>query len=571
MKRKERAENYCNRFRRLKHRIFAISVMLSIFLLISVFGATNPAIAQKRQISLVSLLKNMRNTSHMAVLSDSKTAMASTWDTTGGNRDGTGYKKIKGRRNILLNIDGPGVIDRIFTGILSVPKKENIDLNRTHLQVFIDHQKKPVIDCPMRDFFSDNPFTSYPFVFDNHNSTYPGFLLPIPFNKHIKVQLWSRDKSPNIKNWGNYWQVTYTKYPSDVDVKSFSLPLSASEKQEIKKTGSYWMNVEKHGLAEPKKWDKKITLDLSNKKKADYFLEGPGKIKAMRIETVPNTPEALKDIRFRIYWDGMTYPSVDVPLGYFFGNADYASQRKYHSMFMGIDSTGGVSRFPMPFSKSARIEFSVPDTSTVRQVKLKLDYTKEKIDHDWGYFHTTWREEWATAIGKHEGALSGELDIPGMPKYGKHNVPVHIVMDRSGAKGKYVGMLLHVAWPSKTWWGEGDPLIWSDENGWPPNYHGTGTEEYFNSGWCDFDRKAISGYIKKRPGNVLVYSFHINGAFNFGDHFKFGLERWNLNPDDNELRSIWGTTAFWYAEFPLPAESKQSLLTPRLNSEGEWK
>ena len=43
----------------------------------------------------------------------------------------------------------------------------------------------------------------------------------------------------------------------------------------------------------------------------------------------------------------------------------------------------------------------------------------------------------------------------------------------------------------------------SDENSWPPSYHGTGSEEYFNSGWCQFDRKAVSGFVKVHPGDVI--------------------------------------------------------------------
>ena len=54
--------------------------------------------------------------------------------------------------------------------------------------------------------------------------------------------------------------------------------------------------------------------------------------------------------------------------------------------------------------------------------------------------------------------------------------------------------MLQVDWPTNLWWGEGDFLIWTDENAWPPSYHGTGSEEYFNSGWGMFDRKAISGF-----------------------------------------------------------------------------
>ncbi|MBN2578544.1 MAG: DUF2961 domain-containing protein [Pirellulales bacterium] len=44
---------------------------------------------------------------------------------------------------------------------------------------------------------------------------------------------------------------------------------------------------------------------------------------------------------------------------------------------------------------------------------------------------------------------------------------------------------------------------------------GTGSEEYFNSGWCRFDRKVVSGFLTLRPGHPTVYSFHLNDAFQF--------------------------------------------------------
>lgn len=510
----------------------------------------------------------MRDVSTLPVLLNAKTAMSSTWDRNGGNNDDADFKNIKGRCNILLDTNGPGCIFRIFTGILSVPINESIDLNRTYLQIFIDSQADPVINCPVKDFFASNPFTYYPFVFGT-DRTYPGFLLPIPFNKHIKVQLWSKDKFPAFQNWGNYWQVTYTKYTPGVSVRSFSLPLTHEEKAQMKMTGDYWLHAEKDHFMEPEKWKRSATLNVTGKKEVEYSLHGEGVIQALRVSVFPNTPEALKKIRFRIYWNGMPFPSVDVPLGYFFGNADYASKNQYSSLLMGIDSTGGYSLFPMPFSKGARITFSVPHNSTIKKIRLDINFIKKKINKNRGYFHATWNEENATALEKRPGRLTGELNIPGMPKYGERNIPVHMVLNRKGFKGKYVGVMLHVAWPSKNWWGEGDWLIWSDENGWPPGYHGTGTEEYFNSGWGDFDRKAISGYVhKKIPGNVLIYSFHTNDAFNFNRNIKIGVERWNVFSADDQQRCIWGSTAFWYAEYPVPAGSEQQLLTPRLEDKG---
>ncbi len=146
----------------------------------------------QQPISLESLLQDMQDVSHLALLTDSRTEMSSTWDRNGGNNDNADFKQLEGNSNVLLDIDGPGAVFRIFTGVLSGGINEAIDLNRTNLQVFIDHQPEPVIDSPLKDFITANTFTTYPFVFDSKR-TYPGFLLPIPFDKHIKVQLRSKD------------------------------------------------------------------------------------------------------------------------------------------------------------------------------------------------------------------------------------------------------------------------------------------------------------------------------------------------------------------------------------------
>jgi hypothetical protein len=171
---------------------------------------------------------------------------------------------------------------------------------------------------------------------------------------------------------------------------------------------------------------------------------------------------------------------------------------------------------------------------------------------------------------------------------------VHTVLDRQDGPGKYVGTLLHVGWPDAAWWGEGDWLIWTDEDAWPPSYHGTGSEEYFNSGWCQFDRKAVSGIVRGRreredaaglvgrPGDVVVYSFHLNDAFQFQEKFRImeeiwphswpgeakpatgirpGYRRFFSGPCDSTV--IWGSTAFWYALPARPAGSRVEPIQPR--------
>jgi predicted enzyme related to lactoylglutathione lyase len=113
-----------------------------------------------------------------------------------------------------------------------------------------------------------------------------------------------------------------------------------------------------------------------------------------------------------------------------------------------------------------------------------------------------------------------------------------------------------VDWPyDKKWWGEGDVLIWTDENGWPPSYHGTGSEEYFNSGWCTFDRKAVSGFVTTRPGHPTVFSFHLNDAFQFQRNIQVVAEQVGAAGGQqiiDKKHPLWTTTAYWYADPAKP-------------------
>lgn len=107
-------------------------------------------------------------------------------------------------------------------------------------------------------------------------------------------------------------------------------------------------------------------------------------------------------------------------------------------------------------------------------ILVRMPYNINGIG-EWGRFHVTWSQ-----------APAG---TEATPKFGLLDIPGHVVLDRKG-RGKYVGVMLQVEWLFEQWWGEGDWLIWSDKQGWSPSYHGTGSEEYFNSGWCMSDRKA---------------------------------------------------------------------------------
>jgi hypothetical protein len=519
-------------------------------------------------------LRRLRTVDHMPELEPSHTAMSSTWDRSGGNADGTDFKNVvrptttSPGRNILLDTAGPGCIHRIFVGVLGRQQAG------TRIQIFLDHCRRPVFDMPILEFFDDcrGPFP-YPLVF---HKSYPGTLFPIPFARHCLVQLVNdRFGKPgwNDAAWSNYWQVVYTRYPDSVKVKSLAWPPSEAEKRELAATAQAWLAAESKPPAEPAGWTIDRATALAPGSSMVARLAGAGVIRQVRMSVEPASPEVLRGTGLRIVWDGAAAASVDVPVGHFFGNAysgygscfsskaavlgrappgggrPVAYCSAYNSLLLGVTTKDAYSRFPMPFANGATVVIENRSGRRIENVRLRLDVERlTELPANWGRFHATWTESPAATDAT--------------PRSGPKKVPVKVVLQKQG-RGKYVGVMLTVDWPyADYWWGEGDWQIWTDENGWPPSYHGTGSEEYFNSGWCQFDRKAVSGFVALRPGHPTVYSFHLNDAFQFQRNIRVLEEQMGCGAADkiiHEHHPLWTTTAYWYADTPRPAGSDNSF------------
>ncbi len=530
-------------------------------------GAQEPAPVR----DLTYFLRRLRTVDHLPELEASHTAMSSTWDRSGGNGDGTDFKNVVKPTmdnpgcNILLDTAGPGCIHRIFVGVLTEQQAG------TRIQIFLDHARKPTFDMPIREFFDDSkgPFP-YPLVF---HKSYPGTLFPIPFEKHCLVQLVNEGfGQPGWQDaaWSSYWQVVHTRYPDSTRIKSLSWPLSDGEAKEVEATARAWLEAESKPPAEPEGWTIDQSTALEPAQSLNIDLSGVGVIRQLKVRLDPAAPEVLRGTRMRIRWDGATEPSVDVPLGHFFGHAysghgrwftskaavlgrepltdspyvDYTSA--FHSLLLGVTEKDAFSRFPMPFSNGARLTVENQSGRRIANLRVQLDVERlARIPAHWGRFHATWCEA---------PAATDET-----PVFGPQQVPGQVVLERDG-RGKYVGVMLSVDWPYEAgyWWGEGDWLIWTDETDWPPSYHGTGSEEYFNSGWCQFDRKAVSGFVMLRPGHPTVYSFHLNDAFHFQRNIRVVEEQMGYGPGEKVIRErhpLWTSTAYWYAEKARPAGS----------------
>lgn len=264
------------------------------------------------------------------------------------------------------------------------------------------------------------------------------------------------------------------------------------------------------------------------------------------------------DIIFRIYWDDNTFPSVESPIGPFFGQG-WNEAYTYNTLPLvagPIEGRALVSYFKMPFAKGARIEVENQTGSNIEAFYYYVDYVEmEKPTENMAYFHA-WYNHQLTAT-RPEGENEWEFLAPNsgaVPNLkGEDN---YIILDVKG-KGHYVGVNYYVNNPTPVWYGEGDDMIFIDGDKMP-TLKGTGTEDYFNTSWCPKEpfSHPYFGYPRVNNnigwlGRTHVYRFHIEDPIYFDKSIKFTIEHGHNNYLPLDLASV----AYWYADKPtqIPA------------------
>lgn len=269
--------------------------------------------------------------------------------------------------------------------------------------------------------------------------------------------------------------------------------------------------------------------------------------------TIAPIPQELSrnDIILRMYWDGNRFPSVESPIGPFFGQG-WNESYNYSSLPLAVGPVDGralVSYFVMPFSDGARIEIENQSGKTIRAFYYYVDYVEvDKLAENMGRFHAWYNHELTGTLpgGENEWSLLGSQ---GANKDGKDN---YLIADIKG-KGHYVGVNYYVHCPSPMWYGEGDDMIFVDGEELPA-LHGTGTEDYFNTAWCPkiLYSHPYYGYARVNNdigwlGRTHVYRFHISDPVYFDKSLKFTIEHGHNNCMTLDLASV----AYWYQQPPL--------------------
>ncbi len=291
-------------------------------------------------------------------------------------------------------------------------------------------------------------------------------------------------------------------------------------------------------------------------------LTGAGCIRHIWVTIASQMPFYLRKLILRMYWDGEQEPSVECPIGDFFG-LGHGLVTYFSSAPLQMWNRAFNCWFPMPFAGGARIsiENQGEDKATVY---FYVDYQEfAHPEADVGRFHAHWRRQLVTKAAAPEGPQArgniGRLNIGGKDNY--------VVLDAEG-KGHYVGCHIDLDTNETGWWGEGDDMFFIDGEAWPPALHGTGTEDYFCGAWNYNNLQQTFytpyyGYHFKGnddyTGKHSQYRFHIQDPVYFEKSLLFSIEHGHANDRSGD----WTSVAYWYQTEPhklfpllLPVEER---------------
>lgn len=267
-----------------------------------------------------------------------------------------------------------------------------------------------------------------------------------------------------------------------------------------------------------------------------------------------------RKIILRMFWDDEDFPSVEVPIGDFFGMG-HGITRNFSSVFLAMSPQDGKAFncfFPMPYERRARIEIESQANGPIKLYFYIDCHRLPSVGEDQLRFHAQWNRQCSTD-GIDERIMSNaEFEFGGKNTTGEGN---YVILDAVGS-GHYVGCNFNVHNLRMTrewnWYGEGDDMIFIDDEPWPPSLHGTGTEDYFNTAWCPTQEYnspfhgLILGGGPNWSGKVSFYRYHILDPVLFSRSIRVTIEHGHNNQRSDDLSS----TAYWYQYEPhkaLPA------------------
>lgn len=258
-----------------------------------------------------------------------------------------------------------------------------------------------------------------------------------------------------------------------------------------------------------------------------------------------NSPDRmhLKNLVLRAWWDGEASPSIEVPIGDFFG-LGLGEYFLYQSALTAVAPLKALNAyFTMPFASAVRMTLSNEGPVATPNLYFAVDYvTVPALPQGLGRFHAQYRQ----------AAPCRAVQGDGKNLSGRDN---YIFLEATG-RGHFVGVTQAVVQNEEGWFGEGDDMIFIDGEE-RPRINGTGTEDYYNGAW-DFGGQSFANLHQGAPyiadperigGRYCLYRWHLESPVAFEKSIRVTIEHGAANDRADSFYS----TAFWYQTEPHAA------------------
>jgi hypothetical protein len=269
---------------------------------------------------------------------------------------------------------------------------------------------------------------------------------------------------------------------------------------------------------------------------------GPGVITHMWFTIAAHSANHLKELVLRGYWDGNAKPSVEVPIGDFFG-LNLGTYQIYESEYLACSPGRALNcYFAMPYRRHARFTVTNEGAQQVTAFYSNIDYMRvPRLPDDIAYFHAQYRQA---------APCSNLWPVNG---HGKNN---YVYMETRG-RGHLMGVTLGVLQNTPGWWGEGDDMIYVDGDA-KPTIGGTGSEDYFLGSWNWGGRDAaipfghrmygapIIANAERTAGRYCCYRWHGDNPVTFERSLRHTMEHGHANDRADNFFSA----AYWYQTEP---------------------
>lgn len=270
-------------------------------------------------------------------------------------------------------------------------------------------------------------------------------------------------------------------------------------------------------------------------------MEGPGAIQHIWMTPTGNWRFSI----LRFYWDDEKEPSIEVPVGDFFGMA-YNEYAQLNSLAVTVNPGSAFNCYwKMPFRKKCRITMENLNNRDAMRLYYQVDYTLTDVPNDEAYLHAQFRRSNPTTQS------------------------LHSLLEGVKGKGQYVGTYLAWNVNNNGWWGEGEIKFYLDGDGAFPTINGTGTEDYF-CGSYNFENNKTKQYqefstayaglhqvvkpdgLYKSQQGFGMYRWHIMDPIRFDKDLKVTIQDLGWRHDGHYLaqKSDISSVAFWYQAEP---------------------